>query len=281
MSATKSLSALAKVGFANASSYDKHRPSYPAEAVDKLLAALHLAGKAGAKVVDLAAGTGKFTEVLASRPEKFDILAVEPHDEMRAELERKTLPGVRVVNGTATSIPAASKSIDGLIAAQAWHWFSNRDSLEEIHRVLKPGGYFGVIWNAEDYNSPKDWTPRTRGEGELKDIIWRYDDNQPRFRHGVWRKVLEDKEQQPILFAQPLQEDLVPFTKTLSPSAVWDRFHTLSQIAILQGKELEDTKEEVAEILAGDGVERDENGEITLHGHTYFASARALPTESE
>ncbi|KAJ9314225.1 hypothetical protein DTO271D3_5454 [Paecilomyces variotii] len=281
MSASKSLSAIAKAGFANASSYDKHRPSYPAEAVDKLLAALHLAGNAGAKVVDLAAGTGKFTEVLAARPEAFDILAVEPHDEMRAELERKSLPGVRVVNGTATSIPVASKNVDGLIAAQAWHWFSNRDSLEEIHRVLKPGGYFGVIWNVEDYNSPREWTPRTEGEAKMKDIIWRHDDNQPRFRHSAWRKVLEDKEQKPILFSQPLQEISVPFTKFLSPSAVWDRFHTLSQIAILQGKELEDTKAEVAEILKGDGVERNENGEVALHGHTYFAWTRALPTESE
>lgn len=73
----------------------------------------------------------------------------------------------------------------------------------------------------------------------MKDIIWRHDDNQPRFRHSAWRKVLEDKEQKPILFSQPLQEISVPFTKFLSPSAVWDRFHTLSQIAILQGKELE------------------------------------------
>lgn len=115
---SNSLAAVAKTGFADASSYDKYRPSYPAEAVDELLTALHLAGHEGAKVVDLAAGTGKFTEILAVRPERFDILAVEPHDEMRAELEKKALPGVKVVNGTATSIPVPSKSLDGLVAAQ-------------------------------------------------------------------------------------------------------------------------------------------------------------------
>jgi len=33
---------------------------------------------------------------------------------------------------------------------QAFHWFSNKDSLKEIHRVLKPAGVLGMVWNAED-----------------------------------------------------------------------------------------------------------------------------------
>lgn len=108
----------AESGFANASSYDKHRPSYPPEAVDQLVSALKLNGQRGAKIIDLAAGTGKSTELLAQREEQFEILAVEPHNGMRRELERKNLPNVTTKEGTATKIPAEAQSADGLIAAQ-------------------------------------------------------------------------------------------------------------------------------------------------------------------
>ncbi len=33
--------------------------------------------------------------------------------------------------------------------------FANKDALKEIHRVLQPGGVFGMIWNVEDCS----WTP--------------------------------------------------------------------------------------------------------------------------
>ena len=67
-------------GFENASSYDKHRPSYPPEAMTRFLKHLQVDGVKSARIVDLAAGTGKFTELLACRDEDFDILAVEPHN---------------------------------------------------------------------------------------------------------------------------------------------------------------------------------------------------------
>lgn len=67
-------------GFQNASSYDKHRPSYPPEAVTRFLKHLQVSGVKEARIIDLAAGTGKFTEMLVGREEDFEILAVEPHD---------------------------------------------------------------------------------------------------------------------------------------------------------------------------------------------------------
>lgn len=64
--------------------------------------------------MDLAAGTGKFTELLSARDEEYDILAVEPHEEMREQLSKKNLKGVRVLDGTAESMPAVK---DGEVAA--------------------------------------------------------------------------------------------------------------------------------------------------------------------
>ena len=109
----------AQSGFASARAYDAHRPSYPAEAVEKLLQNLGLTGVKGAKIVDLAAGTGKFTEILSRRPEEFDIVAVEPHDGMRTQLEQKQLPRLSVVKGTAgnmSEIP--DQTFAAVVAAQ-------------------------------------------------------------------------------------------------------------------------------------------------------------------
>ena len=42
-----------------------------------------VSGLHGTRIVDLAAGTGKLTELLAARDEEFDILAAEPYARMR------------------------------------------------------------------------------------------------------------------------------------------------------------------------------------------------------
>jgi ubiquinone/menaquinone biosynthesis C-methylase UbiE len=106
-------------GFEASSAYDAHRPSYPPEAVDQLLSALKVAVVQGASVADLAAGTGKFTELIAARPEQYSIVAVEPHKSMRAELERKSLKGVKVAKGTAEAMPEiVDGTFDALIASQ-------------------------------------------------------------------------------------------------------------------------------------------------------------------
>ena len=106
-------------GFAASSAYNAHRPSYPPEAVAQLLSALKVACIQGASVADLAAGTGKFTELLAARPEQYSIVAVEPHDDMRTELERKNLKGVEVVKATAEHMSQiADGTFDALIASQ-------------------------------------------------------------------------------------------------------------------------------------------------------------------
>lgn len=112
------ISPYATSGFASASAYDNHRPSYSFTAVSSFLSALKVNGATGARIIDLAAGTGKFTELLANREEQYDILAVEPHDGMRNELLRKQLKGVRVVEGTAENIGSEKGWADALICAQ-------------------------------------------------------------------------------------------------------------------------------------------------------------------
>lgn len=112
------LPAAAEHGFTAASLYDIHRPSYPASAVSNMIRNLQVEGLRGARIVDLAAGTGKFTELLAAREEEFEILAIEPHEGMRVELEGKQLRGVRVFEGEAGRMGVERGSVDAVVCAQ-------------------------------------------------------------------------------------------------------------------------------------------------------------------
>jgi SAM-dependent methyltransferase len=124
-----------------AEEYERTRPSYP----DELLA--HVPVPAEATVLDLGAGTGKLTRVLARRYER--VLAVEPLDRMREILER-VVPEAEALPGRAEQIPLTDSAVDAVFAAQAFHWFANDEAVAEIARVLRPGGVLALVWNAPD-----------------------------------------------------------------------------------------------------------------------------------
>lgn len=109
----------AAAGFQKAAHYDLNRPSYVKEAVDQLLTHLKVASQTNARIVDLASGTGKFTELIAARPERYDIKAIEPHNDMRVVLAKKDLGArVSVLNGDAGKMPVEEGWADALVAAQ-------------------------------------------------------------------------------------------------------------------------------------------------------------------
>jgi SAM-dependent methyltransferase len=266
-------------GFADGSSYDRHRPSYPPEAVSALLARMGLAGGAGARVVDLAAGTGKFTELLVARDEAFDVLAVEPHDGMRAELERKRLRGAVVRKGLATDVPVADGWADGVVCAQSFHWFATVDALASMARAMKPAASLGLVWNVEDYNntlrhsSPHPWTVA------LRRLLFDLDAESPpdtpalRFRNETWRRVFAAGSGADRFFG-PLREEQFAWTTFVDADDLWSRFRTLSQIAALDGDKLAAARKLFDEAIAGPGTERDAQGRIAVRGITLIAWAQ-------
>ena len=141
----------AAAGFsAAAEAYERARPGYPDEAVAWV--AERLAIGPGRDVLDLAAGTGKLTRQLV--PFGAHIVAVEPIDAMRAELER-AVPGVEALAGTAEAIPLADGSVDAVTCAQAFHWFRADEAVPEIRRILRTGGGLALLWNGRDLEDPK------------------------------------------------------------------------------------------------------------------------------
>ncbi|HET7654929.1 MAG TPA: class I SAM-dependent methyltransferase [Acidimicrobiales bacterium] len=137
----------AERGFgAGADAYVRGRPSYPAAAVELVTRELHI--RAGTTVVDVGAGTGKFTELLV--PTGARVVAVEPVANMRAKLE----PPIEAVDGTGESLPFDDASVDAITVAQAFHWFRHDEALAEFARVLKPGGGLALVWNRRDESVP-------------------------------------------------------------------------------------------------------------------------------
>ncbi|AZF47420.1 class I SAM-dependent methyltransferase [Pseudomonas sp. R2-7-07] len=166
----------AQQGFSTqARTYAQGRPGYPRQLTGWLADALGI--DAHSTVIDLGAGTGKFTRLLSSLAPT--LIAVEPVMEMGAQLV-KLLPGVRLVNGTAESMPLASASADAVVCAQAFHWFSSEAALAQIHRVLKPEGRLGLVWNVRDESV--DWI------AAITAIITPYEGDTPRFHSGRWRE---------------------------------------------------------------------------------------------
>ncbi|HEY8456000.1 MAG TPA: class I SAM-dependent methyltransferase [Actinopolymorphaceae bacterium] len=165
-----------------AASYATHRPGYPEEAVRWALAPLAERDRRLARdglerldVLDLAAGTGKLTEVLVGLG--VHVMAVEPDTAMLAEL-RVRLPDVSALQGRAEAIPLEDASVDAVLVGQAFHWFDREAALPEIARVLRPGGVLAALWNLEDVRV--EWVAALARVSRLpRDLLtWR---NTPRF----------------------------------------------------------------------------------------------------
>ena len=128
-----------------AEEYERGRPGYPDDVLDLLPVA------DAATVLDLAAGTGKLTRVLARRYRR--VIAVEPLDGMRALITREA-PAAEALDGRAEAIPLADAEVDAVFVAQAIHWFANDVAVAEIARVLRPGGVLAVVRNEVDDDAP-------------------------------------------------------------------------------------------------------------------------------
>ena len=163
---------------AGADAYRKARPDYAVEAVDALVDRLGIGP--GTRVVDLGAGTGKLTAQLV--PTGADLIAIEPVANMRSHLARD-LPSVAVLAGTAERVPLANASVDAVVVAQAFHWFDGPAALREFHRILRPGGGLGLVWNARDHTG---WA------GEVADMVDAYGDAIRRHETEQWKAAFVD-----------------------------------------------------------------------------------------
>ncbi|MCB2108312.1 MAG: class I SAM-dependent methyltransferase [Rhodobacteraceae bacterium] len=128
-----------------ARAYASHRPGYAPSVADSIVALLPTE-PSQAVAVDVGAGTGIWTRMLAPRVAR--VIAIEPNDAMRAEATVQCAGlniEVRAGSGEATGLTAGGADL--LTMASSFHWVDFENGLAEFHRVLRPGGTFAALWN--------------------------------------------------------------------------------------------------------------------------------------
>jgi len=214
--------------------YRRGRPSYPDDAVGYLVEELEI--REDRDVLELGAGTGKFTELIALSGAR--ITAIEPVAAMRQALELNC-PTITVLDGTAEAIPVADGSTDAVVAAQSFHRFDGERALPEIHRILREEGTLGLIWNIRDEAS--DWSER------LTAIFDRLAGDSPRYRDGRWREAFERTD----LFS-PLHRRVAYHVHHVTPEAFMDRVLSVSYVTSASEAERDRLIAEVTELLGSD-----------------------------
>lgn len=158
--------------------YERSRPGYPAETIRELFARLGLRGPE--PILELAAGTGKFTAALIDAGAS--PVAVEPLPGFREPLRHK-FPQVPLVAALAEALPFRSARFDAVMVAQAFHWFDPEPALAEVHRVLRLGGALALVWNVREESHPV--------HAEMGRLFAQVNPGVPGHRKGRWKEALE------------------------------------------------------------------------------------------
>lgn len=140
-----------KFYFGKQEDYSKYRPSYPKELFEFLVKDYNLKNK---DIVELGAGTGKFSKIASVYCNK--IYYVEPNIDMinKGKEYCNDCYNITFVNSSAENTKLPSYIADIIFAVQSFHWFDKFTVKEEVKRILKPNGYFAIIWNDwEDENN--------------------------------------------------------------------------------------------------------------------------------
>lgn len=217
-----------------AATYARARPSYPDAAVEWLLTEL----ARPSRVVEVGAGTGKFTAKLLERD--VSVLAVEPVAAMRDRLA--TLgPTVTPLDATAEHLPFATRSVTSLVAAQSLHWADVPVALAEFDRVLHPGRAIGLIWNFRDVD--------VQWQRELDALLGEVRGGAPHSRDGRWERSVAASVFE--ITASERWRWSLPTTQ----AGVLDRVRSVSYVAAMKEAEQRTVEQRVVKLLRKHGFD--------------------------
>lgn len=126
-----------------ADSYDRHRPAYPEELIDRAFAGAGLAP--GDAVLEIGCGTGLLTRSLLIRG--VSVTAIEPGDRLLA-LAQESLVGsgdVRFLNTRLEEAQLPREHFSAVFCASAIHWIDPDVSWQRAADALVPGGTLALV----------------------------------------------------------------------------------------------------------------------------------------
>lgn len=216
-----------------ADSYERGRPEYTPAAAEAIATELHVAR--GARVLDLAAGTGKLTRALLGVG--LDVIAVEPQTELR-EILVAGVGAERVLDGVAEDIPLADASVAAVTVADAFHWFDQAAALREIQRVLTAGGGLAVLRILPDW-SGASWAH------EVGTLIAELRPDHPQFEGPRW----QDTAQAEGCWISP-REIKLTMVQPADPARVLDYIASMSWMAAMPEDQRDETVARIGEIIS-------------------------------
>jgi SAM-dependent methyltransferase len=234
-----------------ADAYQRGRPGYSAATIEWLL------GPEPLHILDLGAGTGKLTAALLAAGHS--VTALEPLPEMRAILTA-TQPEATAIDGRAEDLPLEAESVDAVVAGSAFHWFEREPALDEIARVLRAPGVFGLLGNR--FDTSVDWQRRLNRLGAGGKGI---------YRAGHW----PTQEELRMRFAEVTDAPDFPQAIEIDRAALHDYLASTSQVATMDDAGR-------AEFFARVDAVWDEDPELagvestTLHWRTTVRRSRGL-----
>ncbi len=130
-------------------------------------------------------------------------------------------PKLSSVIAKAEDIPFKDNMFDGVLAAQAFHWFANYPALGDIARVLKQNGYLVLVF--QERNDKVEWV------NEYHKIIFSYPHEViVRFELGEWKKAFENQN-----YFSPLEHQQFTYSQHFLKEELAHRALGMSFIAAL------------------------------------------------
>ena len=125
-----------------AEDYDRARPDYPPELVERASAVAGLGP--GSRVVEVGCGTGKLTVALGARGLRVE--AVDPGANL-VEVARRRVArsAVRFHVARFEDVELPSGAFEAVLSATAFHWVDPDVSWAKAARLLRPGGVLALL----------------------------------------------------------------------------------------------------------------------------------------
>ncbi|HWS37177.1 MAG TPA: class I SAM-dependent methyltransferase [Actinoplanes sp.] len=115
--------------------YDRARPSYPPEMIDRIAGGTR-------DLLDVGIGTGIAARQF--RDAGCRVLGVEPDARMAAVARSH---GFEVEESRFEEWEPRGRTFDTVAAGQTWHWVDPEAGARRAHETLRPGGRLALFWN--------------------------------------------------------------------------------------------------------------------------------------